>query len=193
MPDTQLKLKDHIRETRIFTSRVIVAGVGVALLILVILLRMVYLQVVSHEHFTTLSQNNRVNIVPVPPTRGLIFDRNGEVLAQNLPSFSLELVPEKITDIDATIEALKEFITLSNQDIEQFRKARKRARAFQSLPLRFRLQEEEVLKARFIPIKELRTHLTDEQTREKYCPASALLQRSLISHIVISPVVGAFG
>lgn len=147
MPDTQLKLKDHIRETRIFNSRVIFAGIGVLILILIILMRMVYLQVLSHEHFTTLSQNNRVNIVPVPPTRGLIFDRNGEVLAQNLPSFSLELVPEKIADIDTTIESLKEFISLSDNDVEQFKKAQKRARAFQSLPLRFRLQEEEV--ARF--------------------------------------------
>jgi len=147
MANTQEKLKDHLRETRIFSSRVIVAGVGVVILILILLLRMSYLQIASHEHFTTLSQNNRVSIVPVPPTRGLIFDRNGEVLAQNLPSFSLELVPEKIDDVDATIEDIKEIIKVSDNDIAQFNKAQKRKRAFQSLPLRFRLNEEEV--ARF--------------------------------------------
>jgi len=147
MADTQLKLKDHLRESRIFTSRVIFAGIGVAMLVLVIIMRMIYLQVMSHDHFTTLSQNNRVSIVPVPPTRGLIFDRNGEVLAQNLPSFSLELVPEKIDDLDATIKALSEIISFSENDVSQFQKARKRSKAYQSLPLRFRLDEEEV--ARF--------------------------------------------
>jgi len=147
MEHSHVKIRDHLRETRIFTGRVIFAGVGVVILITVIIARMAYLQIASHEHFTTLSQNNRVSIVPVAPTRGLIFDRNGEVLAQNLPSFSLELVPEKIDDVDATIEELKSIVALSDDDIKQFHKSRRHSRAFQSLPLRFRLDEAEV--ARF--------------------------------------------
>jgi len=140
----RVKLKDHLRETQLFTSRVIIAGIGVAILTLIVIVRMVYLQVASHEHFTTLSQNNRVSIVPVPPTRGLIFDRNGELLAENTPSFTLELVPEKIENIDLTIKELAEIIKLTEEDISRFHKARKRKRSFKSVPLRFRLNEEEV-------------------------------------------------
>lgn len=147
MEFSRIKLKDHFKETQLFTGRVIVAGIGVIVLLLIIIARMVYLQIFSHEHFTTLSQNNRVSIVPIAPTRGLIFDRNGEVLAENVPSFTLELIPEKIEDIDATIESLKKVVELSDEEIEQFQKARKRKSSFKSVPLKFRLDEEEV--ARF--------------------------------------------
>jgi len=143
----RIKLKDHFKETQLFTGRVILAGIGVIVLILILVARLIYLQVFSHEHFTTLSQSNRVSIVPVAPTRGLIFDRNGNVLAQNLPSFTLELVPEKIEDIDATIESLKKVVELSDNDIKRFHKAKKRKSSFRSVPLKFRLNEQEV--ARF--------------------------------------------
>jgi len=144
MQHSQVKLKDHLRETRLFSSRVIIAGIGVVLLLMVLIARMIFLQVMSHEHYTTLSQNNRVSIVSVPPPRGLIFDRNGEVLAENLPSFTLELIPEKIVDIDETLEGLQSVIEISESNIKRFRKALKRNRAFKSLPLKFRLNEEEV-------------------------------------------------
>lgn len=144
MQYTKIQLKDHLRETRLFSSRVIVAGAVVVLLLIILIARMIYLQVLSHEHYTTLSQNNRVSIVSVPPPRGLIFDRNGKVLAENLPSFTLELIPEKIKDIDATLEGLQAIIDISESNIKRFRKALKRNRAFKSLPLKFRLDEEEV-------------------------------------------------
>lgn len=147
MEFARIKLKDHFKETQLFTGRVILAGIGVIVLILILVARLIYLQVFSHEHFTTLSQSNRVSIVPVAPTRGLIFDRNGNVLAQNLPSFTLELVPEKIEDIDATIESLKKVVELSDNDIKRFHKAKKRKSSFRSVPLKFRLNEQEV--ARF--------------------------------------------
>ena len=144
MQHSQVKLKDHIRETRLFNSRVIIAGVVVVLLLGVLIARMVYLQVLSHDHYTTLSQNNRVSIISVPPPRGLIFDRNGNVLAENLPSFTLELIPEKIKDVDATLAGLQDVIEISESNIKRFRKALKRNRAFKSIPLKFRLDETEV-------------------------------------------------
>jgi len=147
MEFSRIKLKDHFKETQLFTGRVIIAGIGVLVLLLIIIARLIYLQVLSHEHYTTLSQNNRVSIVPIAPTRGLIFDRNGEILAQNLPSFTLELIPEKIEDIDATIESLKKVIELSDEDIKRFQKAKLRKSSFKSVPLKFQLDEEEV--ARF--------------------------------------------
>ncbi|MDH3327357.1 MAG: penicillin-binding protein 2 [Gammaproteobacteria bacterium] len=139
-----VKLKDHLRETRLFSSRVIFSGLAVCVLLLILISRMIYLQVLSHDHYTTLSQNNRVSIVSIPPPRGLIFDRNGNVLAENLPSFTLELIPEQIDDVDILLEELQSIIKIKESDITRFRKVLKRNRAFKSLPLKFRLNEEEV-------------------------------------------------
>lgn len=164
MEHSRVKLKDHIRETQLFGNRVVAAGITVILLLLVLIARMVYLQIYSHEHYTTLSQNNRVNIVPVGPTRGLIFDRNGKVLAENIPTFTLELIPEKIENLEETIERLKPIVKLTEDDIELFYKAKKRSSSFRSIPLRFQLNEDEV--ARFsvrqhrFPGVELNAHLT---------------------------------
>src|SRR3569833_1874888 len=140
-------LKDHLRETRLFTARAVTALVCVAVLMLAVVLRLVYLQVISHEHFTTLSENYRVNIVPIPPNRGLIFDRKGVLLAQNMPSFSLELVPEQIKNMDATIASLGEIIALDQVDLDEFKKRLGQRHPYEGIALRLRLSEEEV--ARF--------------------------------------------
>lgn len=142
-----ITIKDHIRETWLFNKRVITALVFIAILLAIIISRLFYLQIVSHEHFTTLSHNNRVNIIAVPPTRGLIYDRHGRILAQNIPSFSLEIVPERIDDIDATLAEIGKLIEVSDEDIEQFNKLLKSKRRFESVPIRYRLTDEEV--ARF--------------------------------------------
>lgn len=141
------QLKDYLRETHFFTNRALVALVCMAILIGVVVMRLVYLQVISHEHFATLSENNRVNIVPVAPTRGLIYDRNGVLLAQNMPSFSLEIIPEQVEDMDATLGDLARLITVSDDDLDSFKKRAQQSHSFESIPLRFRLNEEEV--ARF--------------------------------------------
>jgi len=142
-----LKIKDHGGETRLFTQRAITALVIIVLLFLGISARLVYLQIVNHEHFSTLSRNNRLKIVPVPPTRGLIYDRKGKLLAKNIPSFSLELIPEQVKDIDGTLQRLRELITIKDSDIQYFKRLLKQKRRFQSVPIRYRLTEQEV--ARF--------------------------------------------
>jgi len=139
-----LALKDHIRETQIFNRRLLIAAIFTILLLLLLLLRLAYLQILHQEHFVSLSENNRVTILPIPPTRGLIYDRNGVLLAQNLPSFSLELVPEHIPDLDATLAELQKLISISEEDLARFQKFRKRKRRFEGIPLRFRLTDEEV-------------------------------------------------
>lgn len=140
-------LKDHLRETHIFTGRALVALVGVALLLLAVVVRLVYLQIISHEHFSTLSENNRVNIVPIPPTRGLIYDRKGMLLAQNLPAFSLEVIPEQVKDLDETLADLAGIVAIDEEDLEQFNLRLEQKHPFEAIPLRLRLSEEEV--ARF--------------------------------------------
>ena len=139
-----LALKDHIRESLIFNRRLLTAIIVTVLLLLVLVARLVYLQIIHQEHYSTLSEENRVNILPIPPSRGLIYDRNGIVLAQNLPSFSLRLVPEHIPDLQLTLTELRSLIAISDEDIERFHKYRKQKRRFEGIPLRFRLDDEEV-------------------------------------------------
>jgi len=143
----RLRIKDHIRESRTFNERAAIALALVVIMIFAILARLVYLQIMSHEHYTTLAEDNRVSIVPIPPTRGLIYDRNGIILAQNLPAFSLEIVPERIKEMDETIRELGEIIEVSEDHIKGFHKQLRQKSAFRSIPLRTHLNEVEV--ARF--------------------------------------------
>ena len=142
-----ITLKDKARESTLLRNRAITGLVVVIALSGLLITRLVYLQIISHEHFSTLSENNRVKIVPIPPTRGLIYDRNGVLLAQNLPSFSLEVVPETVEDMETTLGGLAQIINIRESDLERFRKLLRRKRSFEGIPLRFRLDEKEV--ARF--------------------------------------------
>ena len=108
-----MQLKDTIRESQSFLNRAIIAGLAVILLLLLLVWRMVQLQVVEHEHFTTLSRDNRVKVLPLPPTRGLIYDRKGVILAQNRPAYSLEITPEQAGDLDLTLAQLTRVIAIS--------------------------------------------------------------------------------
>jgi penicillin-binding protein 2 len=140
-------LKDYFFESRLIMNRAIVMLVFAGILILVLFARLLYLQVVAHEHFTTLSEDNRVKLQPIPPNRGLIFDRNGIVLAENLPSYRLEITPEQVQDMDATLSALNEIIEIREVDRSRFEKLRKRKPGFEAVPLLFHLDDEQV--ARF--------------------------------------------
>jgi len=140
-------LKDYFFESRLIMNRAIVMLVFAGFLILVLFARLLYLQVIAHEHFTTLSEDNRVKLQPIPPNRGLIFDRNGIVLAENLPSYRLEITPEQVQDMDATLSALAEIIEIREVDRSRFEKLRKRKPGFEAVPLLFHLNDVQV--ARF--------------------------------------------
>lgn len=138
-----IPIKDRFREARVFHRRLIVAVVVTAIMVLVLLSRLVYLQVVAHRHYETLAQSNRINPVPISPVRGTIFDRNGIVLAKNYPIYTLEVIPERIGDMEAMLTRLGKLISLNESDLKSFRKKlRKRAR-FESIPLRTHLTDEE--------------------------------------------------
>lgn len=138
-----MQLKDHLSEGRIFSNRAIVAGVLVSMALLVLLGRMVQLQVAQGEHFKTLSKDNRVKLVPLPPTRGLVYDRNGVLLAQNRPAYSLEVVPEQAGDLDDTLQRLTQILPISDDDLDRFKRLKKRKRRFDSVPIRTNLSLEE--------------------------------------------------
>ncbi|WP_455199471.1 penicillin-binding protein 2 [Kaarinaea lacus] len=137
-------IKDHFRETRLFISRAVIALILSVALVLVLMGRLVDLQILEHNTYKVLSDQNRVNIRPVPPTRGLIYDRNGILLAQNLPSYSLEIIPEQVEDLDKTILELSELIDIQDDDIDNFRARLKTTRRHKPISLRTRLSDEEV-------------------------------------------------
>lgn len=139
-----ITLKNPLRENYLFRNRAVIAGVVALILMLSLMARLVYLQIINHQHFTTLSHNNRVSILPLAPTRGLIFDRNGVVLAENLPSFSLEIIPERVEDMESTLTEVAKLVDVSDQDLKRFREALKHKRRFENIPLRFRLSNDEV-------------------------------------------------
>jgi penicillin-binding protein 2 len=140
----QISIKDYLFESRVFLVRAIIAAFIVFIALSVIIARMINLQVVSHEHYRTLSQDNRVKTEPLPPTRGLIYDSSGQILAQNLPAFSLEVTPEKVKDIEATLSEIGKIIPISEHDRQRFMRLKKQRRRFDSIPIRVRLNEKEV-------------------------------------------------
>jgi len=135
---------DHSFVSRLFKTRAIVAGVVSLLLISLLLARLGQLQIVEYAHFASLSKENRVRLMALPPNRGLIYDRNGVVLAENRPTYHLELIPEQIEDLEATLLGLGEVVAISEQNIKQFRTALRTHRPFESISLRTRLSEDEV-------------------------------------------------
>jgi penicillin-binding protein 2 len=102
-----LHLKDHWQEQRLFLSRIIAAGIIVLLLTALLVTRLVQLQIVDYERFSELSQGNRFRIEPLPPNRGLIYDRNGLVIAENRPNWELVAIGEQIDDLDRTLRTLE--------------------------------------------------------------------------------------
>ncbi len=140
-------IKDNFREQRLFRVRVLVAASAVTLLLLLLLLHLAELQITEHSHYTTLSRDNRFKLEPLPPTRGLIYDRNGVILAENLPTHSLEITPEQVENLDQTLSGLGEILEIRESDQQRFQKLLKQRRRFESIPIRTRLNEGEV--ARF--------------------------------------------
>jgi penicillin-binding protein 2 len=141
------RLKDHWHEQRMFFGRIIAAAVIVALLAGLVVYRLVDLQVINFEHFSRLSQGNRVRLEPIPPVRGLLFDRNGHVLAENQPVYQLELVPEQVRDIEGTLAELMKLELVRPEDLSRIRNQIRSQRRFEPTILRPRLGDEEA--ARF--------------------------------------------
>jgi len=139
----RIALKDPRREQRVFALRSAIA-LGVVLLLLGVLLSRYYnLQISDFEAYRTASDRNRVQLQPLPPKRGLIFDRNGILLADNRPSYTLSLIVERVDDLEATLGAIGDLIDVSPADLERFETRRTQRRPYEHVPLRFRLDDEE--------------------------------------------------
>ncbi|MCQ4311248.1 penicillin-binding protein 2 [Pseudomonas stutzeri] len=140
-----IPLKDHEKDARLVRQRVLVGGAFVLLLIGVLIARLYYLQVVQYEHHSTLSENNRVHVQPIPPNRGLIFDRTGKIIADNRPSFSLTVTRERAEDWRKTLDTVVEVLDLSAEERELFEKrVLQGRRPFEPVPIMYELSEEQI-------------------------------------------------
>ncbi len=139
-------IKDHSLEKNLFTKRIVAAFIVISLLTTGLIVRLVYLQIVGHEHYSLLAKDNSIKIVPLVPTRGMIYDRHGKVLAENTTSYSLEVIPEQVTNLDDTLHRLQVLLDVSDEELEQYQKLRKRQKRFVSTPLLLSLNDEQLAK-----------------------------------------------
>lgn len=136
-------LKEHWREQRLFLIRIGVAALVVLVSAALLVARLVQLQVVDYDHFSDLSRGNRLRIEPLPPIRGLVFDRNGVVLAENRPTWQLLLTPENVDDIPYTLNELTAANFIQNDDRARIEQLIKTQRRFEPVTLRYRVDEED--------------------------------------------------
>lgn len=139
--------RDYSAESALFVRRALVAFIGILLLSGVLVTNLYHLQVVRVDDYRTRSNANRIKLVPIAPSRGIIYDRNGIPLALNRTIYQLELVPDKVDNLQDTLAALKPIVNLTDDDLENFEKERKRSRRFTSIPVKTALSDVDV--ARF--------------------------------------------
>jgi penicillin-binding protein 2 len=137
-------IKDHHREKQLFVARVVIASVFGVLLMGLVVARLVQLQIFDYEHFAERSQGNRVRIEALPPNRGLIYDREGRILAENLPAYQLELIPEQVPDVGETLRRLAALGLIKSEDIANFEDLSRRGPRFKPVTLRFRMNDEDI-------------------------------------------------
>ncbi|SJL82695.1 penicillin-binding protein 2 [Vibrio palustris] len=138
------QFRDYKAEARLFRNRALVSFLGIIVLIIVLIGNLYNIQVNQFQDYKTRSNDNRIKIVPISPNRGLIYDRNGHLLAENRPVYSLEVTPEKIKDMDKTIARLKRILPITDDDIKRFTKERRHTRRFNAVPLLNQLTEKQV-------------------------------------------------
>lgn len=169
-------IRNNVAESNLFTRRVIIAFAIVCALISILLINLYSIQISKHEDYQTRANGNRIKVIPIAPNRGIIFDRNGVIIAENKAVYSLELISEKIKNIEATVEQIANIIDITDDEKERFYKVHKAQRRFKKVTLKTRLSEEQVAKMsvnlhlfsgvsiearlkRYYPFKESLTHV----------------------------------
>lgn len=158
------EIKNHRAERHLVLSRALVAVLALCMLLGVLVARVGWLQIARHDYYQTRSQDNRMRMEIVQPVRGLIYDRNGTVLAQNLPAYRLVVVPEQVDDMGAALDRLSQYVEIRDSDRERLQQRLAATPSFRAVPIRLNLSEREV--ARFevnryrFPGMEIRAGLT---------------------------------
>ncbi|URL58046.1 penicillin-binding protein 2 [Luteibacter flocculans] len=144
MSRRRASIKEVRGEVALFRRRALAGFVLILLGLAAVCVRYVYLQVLHHDEFVARSDQNRVKPRAIPPARGLIYDRNGVLLADNVPAFRLEVTPEQVPDMDAMLHELGAVVPISDEDITAFKKQVKQSRRFEGVPLKLKLTEDEI-------------------------------------------------
>ena len=140
-------LKDTRHEAFVFRGRAVAGFLIITAALIGLGVRFAYLEIARHDELALRSDSNRIVTRPLAPGRGLIYDRNGILLADNVAAFRLEVTPEQVKDVDATLARLREVVPLTDDDVARFNALRRSKRSYQGIPLRLKLSEEEI--ARF--------------------------------------------
>ncbi len=172
-----MQIGNDLIESRIVRNRILFLFGMITVLVIILVLRLGYLQIVQHQKFITLAQNNRIDFFTLPPVRGLIYDRNGEILAQNIHVFNLEILPDKVENIDGLLNELGQLIEFTDVHLKQFKKLLQQRPAFERQTLKANLSEAEIailaVNLHRYPGAELRARL------QRYYP-----QGELATHVV---------
>lgn len=142
----KVAFKNKTLESAIFTQRIYVAVFIVFLMISGLFANLYYLQIDQYETYQTRSNDNRIKIIPTAPPRGLIYDRNGVLLAENLPEYSLEIIPEQVTNLKETVKELSDLIGVDDQQAKHFLEEARHSRRFVPITFAEQLNEEQVAK-----------------------------------------------
>jgi penicillin-binding protein 2 len=202
--------RDHQFEARLFTSRAVVAFIGIVVMMGLLVVNLYNIQVIQYQDYETRSNDNRIKIVPIAPNRGLIYDRNGKVLAENRPVFNLEITPEKVDNLAETIAELRKVIEISDERIEAFHKERKRTRRFKSIPIISQLSHEQVAQfsvnqhkfkgievtgqlKRYYPYGEILTHVIGYVSRINDRDVQRLLREEVYANYQATRDIGKLG
>ncbi len=143
----QNSFRDYTAESALFVRRALVAFLGILLLTGVLIANLYNLQILRFTDYQTRSNENRIKLVPIAPSRGIIYDRNGIPLALNRTIYQIEMMPEKVDNVQQTLDALRSVVDLNDDDIAAFKKERARSHRFTSIPVKTNLTEVQV--ARF--------------------------------------------
>lgn len=145
---TNVAFRDYTAEQKVFVKRAILAIFGILVLSSILVVNLYHLQINRFDDYSTRSNQNRIKLVPIAPSRGIIYDRNHIPLAVNRTIFQIEIIPEKVANIQETLNQLFPILNLSEEDVQAFMKEQKRSRKFTSIPLKTDLDETQV--ARFV-------------------------------------------
>ncbi|WP_430876384.1 penicillin-binding protein 2 [Gilliamella sp. G0441] len=170
-------IRDHSAETNLFLRRALFAFVGIIILIIILLCNLADLQIANFSYYSTKSNNNRIETIPIPPSRGMIYDRNGTPLAINNITYQLNIIPDKTKNLNEQFEQLKKVVDLTDEDIENFQKERLNYRSHRPVPLKENLTKEQI--ARFVVDQHRFPFVSIVKIQHRYYPYGASLTHIL--------------
>ena len=144
---SRFNIRNYLQETRVITARLVWVSLLMLTLMVILITRVVYLQIIHHDRFTTMSQDNRIQLATITPVRGNIYDRKGRLMAMNKPVYNLQVIPAEVEDFEQMFYELRQTVELSDEQINKFHRIRKQYSKYDAILLKSGLNELEM--ARF--------------------------------------------